>query len=45
MYIAFHGFGQTKFPYGGLVFMLEPIFTNSQLLEKQRLIQKWSKFT
>jgi len=26
---VFHGFGQAKFPYGGSVFRLEPIYTTA----------------
>jgi len=29
LYRVFHGFGQAKFPYGGSVFRLEPIYTTA----------------
>jgi len=33
-YRVFHGFGQAKFPDGGLVFRLEPIFNTAPAASK-----------
>jgi len=45
-YRAFHGFGQAKFPKGGLV-LGEPVFNTApaSCLQKYNSIQKWSKST